>query len=57
MRGSADGTFEYNTTHYRISVFYDLAKSSVNRLAFSQGHELNPPWWHRGVDHAGMVAF
>ena len=35
-----DGTFEYNSTHYRLSVFYDLAKISVNRLAFSQGHEL-----------------
>jgi len=37
-----DGTFEYNRSHYRISVFYDLAKTSVNRLAFSQGHELKP---------------
>jgi NAD(P)-dependent dehydrogenase (short-subunit alcohol dehydrogenase family) len=37
-----DGTFEYNATHYRISVFYDLVKFSVNRLAFSQGHELHP---------------
>ena len=37
-----DATFEYNATHYRISVFYDLAKISVNRLAFSQGHELKP---------------
>ena len=35
-----DGTFEYNSTHYRLSTFYDLAKISVNRLAFSQGHEL-----------------
>jgi NAD(P)-dependent dehydrogenase (short-subunit alcohol dehydrogenase family) len=35
-----DGTAEYNATHYRISVFYDLAKVAVNRLAFSQGHEL-----------------
>ena len=35
-----DGTFEYNAAQYRISVFYDLAKISVNRLAFSQGHEL-----------------
>ena len=35
-----DGTFEYNATHYRISVFYDLVKFSINRLAFSQGHEL-----------------
>ncbi|MFL6163867.1 MAG: SDR family oxidoreductase [Jatrophihabitantaceae bacterium] len=35
-----DGTAEYNDTRYRISVFYDLAKASVIRLAFSQGHEL-----------------
>jgi NAD(P)-dependent dehydrogenase (short-subunit alcohol dehydrogenase family) len=35
-----DGTTEYNADEYRISVFYDLAKVSVNRLAFSQGHEL-----------------
>jgi NAD(P)-dependent dehydrogenase (short-subunit alcohol dehydrogenase family) len=37
-----DGTTEYNAANYRISVFYDLAKTSVNRLAFSQGHELAP---------------
>jgi NAD(P)-dependent dehydrogenase (short-subunit alcohol dehydrogenase family) len=37
-----DGTAQYNSTHYRISVFYDLAKVAVNRLAFSQGHELAP---------------
>jgi NAD(P)-dependent dehydrogenase (short-subunit alcohol dehydrogenase family) len=37
-----DGTREYNALHYRISVFYDLAKVSVNRLAYSQGHELAP---------------
>jgi NAD(P)-dependent dehydrogenase (short-subunit alcohol dehydrogenase family) len=37
-----DGTFEYNAAHYRLSTFYDLAKISVNRLAFSQGHELEP---------------
>jgi NAD(P)-dependent dehydrogenase (short-subunit alcohol dehydrogenase family) len=35
-----DGTVEYNAFRYRISVFYDLAKVSVNRLAFSMGHEL-----------------
>ena len=35
-----DGTADYNATRYRISVFYDLAKVAVNRLAFSQGHEL-----------------
>jgi NAD(P)-dependent dehydrogenase (short-subunit alcohol dehydrogenase family) len=35
-----DGTAGYNASRYRISVFYDLAKVAVNRLAFSQGHEL-----------------
>jgi NAD(P)-dependent dehydrogenase (short-subunit alcohol dehydrogenase family) len=35
-----DGTTTYNASHYRISVYYDLAKVAVNRLAFSQGHEL-----------------
>jgi NAD(P)-dependent dehydrogenase (short-subunit alcohol dehydrogenase family) len=37
-----DGTADYNASRYRISVFYDLAKVAVNRLAFSQGHELGP---------------
>jgi len=35
-----DGTTDYNARRYRISAFYDLAKVAVNRLAFSQGHEL-----------------
>ena len=35
-----DGTTEYNDKTFRLSVFYDLAKMSVNRLAFSHGHEL-----------------
>jgi NAD(P)-dependent dehydrogenase (short-subunit alcohol dehydrogenase family) len=35
-----DGTTEYNASHYRLSVFYDLAKLAVNRLACSQGHQL-----------------
>jgi len=37
-----DGTADYNATRYRLSVYYDLAKVAVNRLAFSQGHELEP---------------
>ncbi|MCV7279035.1 SDR family oxidoreductase [Mycolicibacterium flavescens] len=37
-----DGTAEYNAEHYRLSVFYDLVKTAVNRLAFSHGHELAP---------------
>jgi NAD(P)-dependent dehydrogenase (short-subunit alcohol dehydrogenase family) len=37
-----DGTTEHNASRVRLSVFYDLAKVAVNRLAFSQGHELAP---------------
>lgn len=37
-----DGTTAYNAEHYRISVYYDLAKVAVNRLGWSQGHELAP---------------
>ncbi|NYD35987.1 SDR family oxidoreductase [Actinomycetospora corticicola] len=37
-----DGTTAFNADHYRISVFYDLAKVAVNRLAWSQGRELAP---------------
>lgn len=37
-----DGTNQYNASRYRLSVYYDLAKNAVNRLAFSQGHELAP---------------
>jgi len=35
-----DGTADYNTGHYRVSAFYDLAKTAVLRMAWSQGHEL-----------------
>ena len=35
-----DGTREYNDSNYRVSAFYDLAKTSVIRLAFAQGKEL-----------------
>ena len=37
-----DGTDEYNATNYRVSFFYDLAKASVNRMAFALAHELKP---------------
>jgi NAD(P)-dependent dehydrogenase (short-subunit alcohol dehydrogenase family) len=37
-----DGTDEYNATNYRVSFFYDLAKASVNRMAFALAHELAP---------------
>jgi NAD(P)-dependent dehydrogenase (short-subunit alcohol dehydrogenase family) len=62
-----DGTAEYNSSRYRISVYYDLAKVSINRLAFSQGHELKPyggtavsitPGWLRSemmLEHFGVT--
>jgi NAD(P)-dependent dehydrogenase (short-subunit alcohol dehydrogenase family) len=37
-----DGTAEYNSTNYRVSLFYDLAKTSVIRVAWSQAQELRP---------------
>src|SRR5438093_10820979 len=37
-----DGTNEYNAANYRVSFFYDLAKASVNRIAFALAHELRP---------------
>ena len=37
-----DGTAEYNRDTYRVSFFYDLAKTSVLRMAFALGHELGP---------------
>jgi NAD(P)-dependent dehydrogenase (short-subunit alcohol dehydrogenase family) len=38
----SDGTTEYNSTNYRVSFFYDLVKTAVNRMAFALGHELRP---------------
>lgn len=37
-----DGTTAYNADNYRVSFFYDLAKASVNRMAFALAHELAP---------------
>jgi NAD(P)-dependent dehydrogenase (short-subunit alcohol dehydrogenase family) len=37
-----DGTDEYNSTNYRVSFFYDLAKAAVSRMAFALAHELAP---------------
>jgi NAD(P)-dependent dehydrogenase (short-subunit alcohol dehydrogenase family) len=37
-----DGTWAFNETRYRENVYYDLAKMSVNRLAFAWSHELRP---------------
>ena len=35
-----DGTVEYNKEKYRLSLFYDLAKTSINRIAWAQAQEL-----------------
>jgi NAD(P)-dependent dehydrogenase (short-subunit alcohol dehydrogenase family) len=37
-----DGTASYNATHYRVSLFYDLAKSTILRLAWGLAQELGP---------------
>jgi NAD(P)-dependent dehydrogenase (short-subunit alcohol dehydrogenase family) len=62
-----DGTREYNAEHYRLSAFYDLAKTAVIRLAFAQGTELAPhgctavaltPGWMRSeimLEHYGVT--
>lgn len=35
-----DGTAGFNASHYRESIFLDLTKTAVSRLAFGLGHEL-----------------
>jgi NAD(P)-dependent dehydrogenase (short-subunit alcohol dehydrogenase family) len=62
-----DGTAEYNAGHYRVCAFYDLAKTAVLRLAWSQGHELAEfgctavaltPGWMRSemmLEHFGVT--
>jgi NAD(P)-dependent dehydrogenase (short-subunit alcohol dehydrogenase family) len=42
-----DGTLEYNAVNYRISAFYDLAKTAVIRLAFAQARAPPPLRCHR----------
>jgi NAD(P)-dependent dehydrogenase (short-subunit alcohol dehydrogenase family) len=62
-----DGTREYNSVHYRLSMFYDQAKNAVLRLAFALGEELAPhgctavaltPGWMRSemmLEHYGVT--
>jgi NAD(P)-dependent dehydrogenase (short-subunit alcohol dehydrogenase family) len=62
-----DGTLEYNARNYRLSTFYDLAKTAVIRLAFAQAEELAPhgctavaltPGWMRSemmLEHYGVT--
>jgi len=35
-----DGTADYNATHYRLSPFYDLAKTAVNRMGWAHAQDL-----------------
>jgi NAD(P)-dependent dehydrogenase (short-subunit alcohol dehydrogenase family) len=37
-----DGTAEYNSDHYRLSPFYDLAKTAVIRMAWAHAKDLAP---------------
>jgi NAD(P)-dependent dehydrogenase (short-subunit alcohol dehydrogenase family) len=41
-----DGTAAYNADHYRLNVFYDLAKAAPIRMAMAFGNELEP---HQGT--------
>ena len=62
-----DGTAEYNAGHYRVSLFYDLAKTALIRMAWAQGEELAPhgatavaltPGWMRSeamLEHYGVT--
>lgn len=62
-----DGTREYNADHFRGTVFLDLTKTAVDRLAYAEGHELAAqggtalsvtPGWLRSemmLDHFGVT--
>jgi NAD(P)-dependent dehydrogenase (short-subunit alcohol dehydrogenase family) len=61
-----DGTAEYNATHYRINVFYDLAKTAITRLAWGLAQDLGDratavalsPGWLRSelmLEHFGVT--
>ena len=62
-----DGTAEYNADHYRLSVFYDLAKVAGNRMAWAHAKDLASygatavsitPGWMRSemmLEHYGVT--
>src|SRR3954451_25075358 len=62
-----DGTADYNATRYRVSLFYDLAKTAVIRVAWALGEELRDrgatavaltPGWMRSeamLEHYGVT--
>lgn len=37
-----DGTRDYNASHFRGTVFLDVTKTAVDRLAYAVGHEIAP---------------
>jgi NAD(P)-dependent dehydrogenase (short-subunit alcohol dehydrogenase family) len=61
-----DGTAEYNATRYRVSLFYDLAKTAAIRMAWTLGQEIGErgatavaitPGWMRSevmLEHYGV---
>lgn len=61
-----DGTEAFNRNQYRISLFYDQAKTSINRMAWALAQELQPyectavsltPGWMRSeimLEHFGV---
>ncbi len=51
-----DGTAAYNATRYRVSAFYDLAKTSVLRMAWALGRGAARARCHRDRDHARVAA-
>lgn len=61
-----DGTADYNADHYRLNLFYDLAKTTITRMAWGLAQELQPfqctavaltPGWMRSeimLEHFGV---
>jgi len=62
-----DGTADYNAGHYRLSPFYDLAKTAANRMGWAHAKDLAPhgatsvsltPGWLRSemmLEHFGVT--
>lgn len=62
-----DGTRDYNERHYRLSVFYDLAKVAADRMSWAHAKDLAPhgatavsitPGWMRSemmLEHYGVT--
>jgi NAD(P)-dependent dehydrogenase (short-subunit alcohol dehydrogenase family) len=58
-----DGTAQYNATHFRVNVFYDLAKTAITRLAWGLAQQgtvavaLTPGWLRSEamLEHHGVT--